>query len=241
MYKSIFFCAFGLASAACVATTTCEAVGKRVATTDPSEWRGGVPYESCKAMPDDPNKLIMIMDDKVYVVDAATAKIVSEGDMGTTPFQANSYAIDTARYRLAPKTRAFAIRFASTQPHYHGGGSSESLNLYVVDGERIRVVMESLLTDNWVGGMNCTDESNPSPSTCATHYEGTRADIAIAKTAHHGYADLIVTTYSGSCDDGDEKENCDTLDEKRLTVKDKVTTLRFDGKQYPVPTEMQGQ
>jgi hypothetical protein len=240
MYKFIILGAAALFSTACWADGMCEAVGKQVATSDKSNWPGEIPYRSCKAMPDNPNLLIMVMDDKVHIVDAQAAKIVSSGDLGAMPDRVDRFVIDTGRYRLAPKTRAFGIRFAGYHPHYYAGEQYESMNLFVVEGKHIRAVMQSLQTNFDVGGTECVDDNDE--STCVTHNSSERSDIAISKSVHRGYADLIVTKFSSGCDDEVEKGSCDKFDpNKSPTIKDKVTTLTFDGKQYTVPDELRGE
>lgn len=203
MNRILFVFLFVLSTTACASDETCKALAKQVLTlkgSDPTVY--GVP--PCKPMPDDPGKTIMILDNEILVVRSDSGKIVSHGGFGTTPVGSTPDSIDTAPYWLTPTIRGFGIRFDQYFPHYHAGESHQTLNMYVMEGENIRPVMELLIVHLEISGEPyrqtnnepCDDETPESDCTRSTvTYDST---ISMAKTRHHGYADMIVTRHDDS-------------------------------------------
>jgi hypothetical protein len=181
-----------LSSAAHASDATCVALAQKVLTAKGGDSTVyGVP--PCKAMPDDPSKTIMVLDNEIIVARNDSGEIISHGAIGTTPQGSNPSSIDTAPYWLSPTVRAFGVRFHTYYPHYHAGEDHETLNMYVIEGGNIRTVMELLIVRLEISGEEvCKDEANEQDCT-QSHYTDNNT-ISIAKTRHNGYADLIVKT-----------------------------------------------
>ena len=150
----------------------------------------------CKAMPGDAGKTIMVLGDEVMVVRASSGQIVSHGVFGTTPVGSTPASIDTAPYWLTPTVRGFGIRFSAYYPHYHAGENHQTLNMYIIEGENIRPVMELLIVSLDIGVEECKDDTHEDDCTQSSlTYQST---ISMAKTRHNGYADLIVKVRDAS-------------------------------------------
>jgi hypothetical protein len=176
-------------TAAHASDEACLALSKKVLAL-----KGGDPNVSwaqpCKAMPDDASKTILVLGDEVMVVRTGSGQILSHGPLGTTPVGSRPASIDTAPYWLTPTVRAFGLRFSAYYPHYHGGENHQTLNMYVVEGESIRPVMELLIVSLEIGGEECADDAHE--ETCTQTTMTNDGTISMAKARHHGYADLIV-------------------------------------------------
>ena len=161
-----------------------------------SEWSMAV----CKRRPDNPDTLLAVVpmsaetgelrDLQILVIDLPRQTVVArrvernvlEGDA----IYVNAVALDTARYTLTPKQRAFGVRVewkGSSGPNPY---SRETLSLYTVSGPRIERNLAELVTWERSGewDMECTgtfssvSRTIPSP----THwlilppgYEGSRS------------------------------------------------------------------
>ena len=146
----------------------------------------------CKAMPGDAGKTIMVLGDEIAVVRTSTGQIVSHGALGTTPVGSSPTSIDTAPYRLTPTVRGFSVRFFAFYPHYHAGEDHQTLNMYIIEGEKIRPVMELLIVSLGISGEECKDDTDEDD--CTQSEQSYESTISIAKTRHNGFADLIVKT-----------------------------------------------
>lgn len=169
----------------CLADTVCENLAKKVleykGDTSPHSWIGSI----CKSKPDDVRKSFLVMDQRIYLIDINSGQILSQGELGDVSF--NIESIDTGRYWLTPKVRAFGIRSSEYRPHYHAGEHLYSLNLYVIEGKTIRPVMEKLDIGYSASGEDCNEQNE-----CEQFQTHQQATVAIAKTRHNGFADLIV-------------------------------------------------
>jgi len=150
----------------------------------------------CKAMPDDASKTIMIIGDEIMVVRNDSGEIISHGTFGKTPTGSYPTSIDTAPYWLAPTVRGFGVRFAAYYPHYHGGEQHQTFNMYVIEGEHIRPVLELLITNLYISVEQCQDDTHEDDCTQSALID--KSTISIAKTKHNGYADLIVKARGSS-------------------------------------------
>jgi len=133
-----------------------------------SEWSMAV----CKRRPDNPDTLVAVVpmsaetgelrDLQILVIDLPRQTVVArrvernvlEGDA----IYVNAVALDTARYALAPKQRAFGVRIrwkGSSGPNPY---SRETLSLYTVSSPRIERNLAGLVTwERWgEWDMDCT-------------------------------------------------------------------------------------
>ena len=173
---------------------TCRELAKKV-----SSFVGGDPNaywpHSCKATPDDAGKTIMVFGDEVVVVRSSSGQVVSRGNLGTTPVVSRPDSIDTAPYWLTPTVRGFGVRFSAYYPHYHGGEVHQTLNMYVIEGENIRPVMELLIVGQNTSFEKCKDDNEED---CTQSVLTNQSAISVSKMRHNGYADLIVKTRDSS-------------------------------------------
>ena len=112
--------------------------------------------------------------------------------------------LDTAAYDLAPGVRAFGIDIASdaVDNAVVRGGVTATRNLFVQQGTQLRLVLDGfVLTTSTKGADGLTKTSSK---------------LALASTASHGFADMLVTR---SIEPGGSKDHA---------------TLVFDGTRYGV-------
>jgi hypothetical protein len=200
-------------------------------------------FSDCKTWPGDPGKTLVaiaryregsgeIKDGYLEYGDFDLDVLVLGTDSGAIlghVQQANSLSsdairlqgvvIDTAPYQLAPGARAFGVRSQNSKV----GGSTasfEMLNLYVLDGAKLKSVLTALETASAYSEM----------FNCKGSYRVTGRTLAIGPRSSHGYADLVVTTeyveYEG---------NGDCIEEDEVVSKTSRHILRFDGVRYPLP------
>jgi hypothetical protein len=207
-------------------------------------------HQACKPMPSTPGRSIVALsslaqgleegeagssDDGSYdvdlaVVDSDTGRVQSrlllEKAYESDAVRFEGVQIDTARYRLSPKVRAFGLRAG------HSGSSSafpsgeSALSLFVEEGNRLRRVLTDLVVYTYHGEWD---------GNCAGHSTQLRRAVAIAPTSSKGFADLLVTTSTAETEShraGDECQDDSTAPAVTRTL------LHFDGKTYPVPNEL---
>jgi|GEM_PF-5520966 len=168
----------------CLADQVCETLATKVLKAKENESIAWGEYYSaigaiCKTTPDDPGKSFLVIARRIYQVDASNGQVLSQGELGEVSFFIDT--IDTGRYWLVPKVRAFGIRSSEYEQHYPTGFTRNSLNLYVIEGSTIRPILEKLD----VGSDYACEEKG-----VCSYYE---THVGIAKTRHNGLADLIVS------------------------------------------------
>ena len=132
--------------------------------------------------------------------------------------------IDTGRYTLAASTRAFGIRVRYRGASRTNPYSSETLQLYVAQGAKVRKVLDEIELDMDGGEWDAT---------CTGHFEQVRGTLAIGHGVSEGFADLIVQrTQTANRAEWQESGECI---EKALPVKQRTFTLHYDGERYPIP------
>ncbi|MNP56817.1 hypothetical protein D3C76_1515740 [compost metagenome] len=102
------------------------------------------------------------------------------------------------------------------------------LSLYVREGNVLRPVLEQLVIESGNGEWD---------TNCAGEFSHTKRTLDLAKTSSHGFADLIVRSVTTDTQSSVGKDDCQSKDVVGNTVS---TTLRYDGRQYVVPKELQG-
>jgi hypothetical protein len=186
MLKTLLAITMMLSASVSVADQACESLAKKVLEFKEEQsisWIGAI----CKSNPDDTRKSFLIMDHQIYQVDINSGQILSQGELGNISF--NIESIDTGRYWLTPKVRAFGIRSSEYRPHYHAGETLYSLNLYVIEGIKIRPVLEKLAI-----GYSSSASSEDCNENDECEYDETTQNttVDISETRHNGFADLVV-------------------------------------------------
>jgi hypothetical protein len=191
------------------------------------EWVGGrtivayaVPHPQDAA---DKEQGIDYLDLTIQVVKTDTGEVVArsfvENGIVSDALRFDSLAIDTADYTLAPGVRAFGLREKSS----HVGWTSadiEAMRLFEVRGAGIVEVLPAVTMHSFSADRGCGES-----------HELTRT-LQIAKTRTRGRADLVLhdalVDSTGAPGPDDTCKTEETSSERR-------TTLRFDGKSYPLP------
>jgi hypothetical protein len=164
--------------------------------------------------------VMVIADRRGTVVGAYRSTIA---DDSATRLGDGSLRLDSAAYDLAPGVRAFGVDVGSGYfPHCVSGGDGPYRTLYVLEGGRLRPVLNAMATSTWRFADKTASTCDPDPAT-VVNYDFT---IAVDKAVTNGYADLLVTAI-GRRDDG-----------KKTGRAPFRYHLRYDGKQYPVETMM---
>ena len=138
-----------------------------------------------------------------------------------------SVELDTARYKLTPTLRAFGVRAI-----FKGSSSVNPLNetvlsLYVKEGDKLRPVLDRLVVYRFSGEWD---------GNCAGDRGTTVRTIEIGKTSSHGFADLILKSVTTGLTGEGPPETCEI---KTINYKPEMTTLRYDGKSYVLPSDFQ--
>lgn len=128
--------------------------------------------------------------------------------------------VDTARYLLAKDARAFGLRIAHragsrAQPH-----AGETLSLYLPDGPKLTLVLDSLAL---------TLERGEWDTSCTGNFEAVRGSLSVARSTSNGFADLLLRQTRSEIRSTAQGGECVTHEQPaRFTS----TMLRYDGKQY---------
>jgi len=169
----------------------------------------------------------------VLVADGETGKIIAhfyqEAAISSDAIRFSSLQLDTARYQLTPKLRAFGVRIThegSSRPNPYG---REILNLYVQDGSQLRRVMSNLVVDKSYGEWD---------TRCAGEFNDTQRTLAVGNPGKQGFASLRVT--EKSIDRKSISKPDDDCEEVEGTPKTVTFTLEYDGVQYRVPEGLAG-
>lgn len=205
----------------------------------------------CKAMPDQPDASIVALaiqqpgtgeaeaqgsrlyDLDVSIVDTRSRRILARSlqkdAITSDAWRFNGLSIDTGRYRLAKDVRAFGIRAGWGGSSRYSPAADSNLSLYVRDGKQLRLVL-GLLVHSVRGEYddNCSGSS--------TTLERT---IDIAPTLSHGFADLILTSKVTARTMKKGEGGSDDCKEIESPAEVTQTTLRYDGRKYPVPDALQ--
>lgn len=166
----------------------------------------------------------------VVVADTATGKIIAQhyerSAIVSDAVYLDSLALDTARYQLAPGLRAFGVRISHLGSSRVNPSSSKQLNLYVLEGQTLRPVMDTL---------QVSSSSADWDGTCNGDFTQAERTISIADKRKNGLASLQVeqkVIHIKSVAKGDDCE-----DVERTPVVSRFT-LEYNGKHYPVPAPL---
>lgn len=188
--------------------------------------------QSCKSWPADPTKTIaaFVYDDGhlqkkflLALVSSATNAVVSSysdwmpEEDAVTRIGRGSVKLDTAPYVLSKKTGAFGVVFdINWLPCAVEGGTSQELQLFIADGNRIRPIFESSLPI-YYWRRETTDCFNPGRTF------STPITVQVLKSASNGFFDLKLTAR--------ESEDIDSPPHEILK-RSFSYTVKYDGKNY---------
>lgn len=221
------------------------------------EYPDGTTYEAsdlsaCKALPTDQTQSIIafanlqkspspvdsleLYDLDVLLVKNESGKIL-ERLFRKSAFQPDALVlsgivIDTARYHLAPKMRAFGIT-ASYESHSRSYiANISTANLYAPKDQSLTEVLTNLVIYNYSGTGGA--EMDAAGDSCTSTVTEIKRTLSIEKTSTNGYADILITEKSNQSESKLVKNDCKTTS----SASTKRYALRFDGNVYVVPKEL---
>ena len=163
----------------------------------------------------------------VALIDQAQGKVIASyltmAEVDAITRYVDGIKFDTARYFVQPGLRAFGIDVGTYSPRYAEGGYGPMRTLYVREGAAIRPILSDMAVSTWrylPGAAPWENGNNENPS-YEPKTETFSYTIGIAATRSNGYADLLITRIS---------------DQPKVKVVTQL--LRYDGKRYPTPQQM---
>lgn len=167
----------------------------------------------------------------VIVANASNGKIISQhyqaAAISSDAIYFYGLELDTARYQLASKLRAFGVRVS------YGGSSrpnpfeSKVLTLYAtLPGAQLQPVMS---------GLEVKRSNGEWDTRCTGKFTETQRTISISDKSNKGLAALEIEQKVIDTQNRPKGEECE-----RISAEPVVTrfTLEYDGNQYPVPKEL---
>jgi hypothetical protein len=195
----------------------------------------------CKINPADPTQVLAALpfaenvdkDDMgdyglgVLVASATNGNIVAHhyqsAAISSDAIRFESLSLDTARYQIAPKLRAFGVRVTYEGASRVNPLSSTTLSLYVLDGLMLGQVMNKLevrrSNGEWDGN-------------CAGDIATTRRTLSIGNEGKNGFSRLLIDEKVITSHTRLKGDDCEDIDGKPATAR---FTLDYDGSQYGVP------
>jgi hypothetical protein len=161
--------------------------------------------------------ILALGDSKTNAVLSSYSGWMLEED-ATTRVGSGSASLDTAHYVLSRKKRAFGIILNTTWlPCAVEGGTNEELQLFVIEGKRIRPIFENSMPIHY-WGRETTDCFNPGKTFSR------RVKVAASPSASNGFFDLTLTA--------DESAEVDTPEGEAVKERALSYTVPYDGKSY---------
>jgi hypothetical protein len=189
-----------------------------------SESDNQVSDYTCKYWPNDKSKIILAFsyrhnftDPEANLVVAisnqaqivATYTEVIEQD-AVTYIEPSSIKIDTAKYQLSNKLRAFGLRInAEHHSCGHEGGAANDFRLFILENSHLKNILSGITLSQW---KIQNPENSCSPAEVII--DTTESYISISPNITNGYHDLIIKSKHS--------------DSNKFTVK----TLKYNGENY---------
>ncbi len=198
-------------------------------------------HASCKPWPANPAQTLAVLpipqkegdpDSTVYDVEVLLA------DSNTGAILAHSYepsaiisdavslqgiSLDTARYQLSAQQRAFGVRTSYAGSSRVNPYGADTLSLYVVEGAKLRRVLDNLQVHandgEWDGN-------------CAGHFSDTVRTLALGPAGASGYATLQVAEKTVLTTQKPAGNECPSVDKPGAHAS---YTLQYEGSAYTVP------
>lgn len=209
-------------------------------------------YFICKTWPHSPNKTLVVMakilntpnQEKgthtyamdVVIVDAGSQKIMShlyeEKAFGDDAIYTYDIKIDTARYQLNAKDRAFGVRFYKKGSAHYNPSYHEVLNLYYLQDKTLHRVLKGLSMREEYG------EFEEPLYKCDGSFEKTDHVLWFDNNKTNGFNNLKINELITRTKlKGTPRDDCN---EVVASTKKSSLTLRYNGKKYVVPKQYFG-
>ncbi len=203
-------------------------------------------FAACKVWPANPAQTLAILpmrqpggtdDDKVYdlevlVADSQSGKILAhrfeKSAITSDAIMLRGLALDTAPWRLTPQVLAFGVRTTFEGSSRVNPFSQTTLGLYVLDGTKLRKVLDNLVTQAGGGEWD---------GNCAGSFDDTSRAVSVGAAGKDGYARLIVSAKTTTTTNKPTRNDCASKD---ITSKAANVTLDYDGTRYVVPKALAG-
>ena len=171
------------------------------------------------------------VDVEVLVADTVTGAIIAHQFERTairydTDHYFDGIELDTARYQLTSAQRAFGVRLKSSGGPPADMSGFATLSLYLIDGQRLRTVLDRLTVSDWTG-----ERDGPCGSTSETS-----RTLALGPIGAQGYADLRISEKYVERESRLEFETCSSHDSP---VQHRNVTLDYRDGAYGIPDDMQ--
>lgn len=168
----------------------------------------------------------------VLVADSARDRIVQrhreDGVLSSDAIRVDSFAFDTARYRLDDKTTAFGVRIHRTGSSHANPYEDSTLRLYVLDASGLRPVLRNLIVMRNRGEWD---------TRCEGEFSDIQRTISMDAKRDHGYAGLLIGTTEHATRNVAKGDDCKEVNKGT----DKSSQrLRYDGRRYAVPEALRG-
>lgn len=170
-------------------------------------------------------------DLEVLVADTKTGAIAAhqyqKAAISYDAMRFSGLELDTARYQLTPASRAFGVRVTHEGSSRVNPYGATALSLYVIDGKRLRTVLDRLTVSESTGDWD---------GNCAGSFDSTTRTLGLGAAGQDGYAALKIAEQSVQTINTPKNDDCVSKDQpaKRAGV-----TLDYRNGQYGVPRGMQ--
>lgn len=164
-----------------------------------------------------------VLDAYIVMVDNATGKIISkyvEKEAWTSDAMVLSeITIDTGLYQLNEKERAFGIRVSysgssNPNPYYY-----TDLSLFIVQNNLMKRVLKNYQINRASGEWD---------TRCAGEFDESIGSIDLDKNTTNGFKNLIIKSKIEHTKSFLVDDNC----EEKVTTKNSIKYLKFNGKEY---------
>lgn len=201
----------------------------------------------CKVWPAAPDKTLVAVklrharnsdtavdeaDLEVLIADSARERIVQrhreDGALSSDAIRVDSFAFDTARYRLDDTTTAFGVRIHRTGSSRANPYEDSTLRLYVPDASGLRPVLRNLIVMRNRGEWD---------TRCEGEFSAVQRTISMDAKRDHGYAGLLLGSTEHATRNVAKGEDCDEVD---AGTHKSSQRLKYDGRQYAVPQALRG-
>lgn len=169
-------------------------------------------------------------DLELLVLDSATLQVKQRlrlrNRMDDDAISISSISFDTARWKVAADQLAFGLRVNKSGSSRANPFSEKVLSLYVMDNNSLQPVLK---------GVVAAETSGEWDGACAGRFSETTRTLSLSETSSFGYRDIIVSEKRIDSLSHGDSQNCQSTDTKSSAS----YRLRYDGRQYRVPEELQ--
>jgi hypothetical protein len=170
-------------------------------------------------------------DLEVLVADSDSGSIIAHSYQPSAitydAVRLSGISLDTARYQLMPENRAFGVRISHSGSSRVNPYETTSLSLYVIDGQRLRPVLDRLTVEENGGEWD---------GQCAGEFNSTSRTIDIGPGGRDGYAALNILEKSKKSVSVFKNGECTSKDSP---VRRTSVVLQHRDGRYVVPKSMQ--